>query len=99
MTAIGRSCGYQTFHLFGLEYLPLLTKTSTIIFEIILVQAAMLYMALKQNNKMWKVVFGSGAKRRSGGLKSVLVVKSLTGTLQPLIDDFWRPATPLADIR
>lgn len=49
-------------------------------------------MALKQNNKMWKVVFGNGAKRRSGGLKSVLVVKSLTGTEPPLIDDFWRPA-------
>ncbi len=73
MTAIGRSCGYQTIHLFGLEYPPLLTKTSTIIFEIILVQAAMLYMALKQNNKTWKVVFGNGARRRSGGLKSVLV--------------------------
>jgi hypothetical protein len=59
----------------------------------------MLYMALKQNNKMWKVVFGNGTKRRSGGLKSVLVVKSLTGTLPPLSGGIWRPATPLADVQ
>jgi hypothetical protein len=56
-------------------------------------------MALKQNNKMWKVVFGNGAKRRSGGLKSVLVVKSLTGALPPLSGGIWRSVSPLADVQ